>query len=1296
MIVLGAIVLVLGLALAMFLRASAEMKLASATLSGAENRTFPDLVVNLVQGQIHHATTQGINVAWASQPGMVRTFNNDGSLRRIYKLYSAANLSDANAVNLTEDLPPAGWADTPALWTDLNAPEIVGTNSIFPILDPGDITESGGASTNIAGFGITNAPGATAAQPAPMPVRWLYVLEDGSLVAPTGSGSTLNVANASQNNKIVGRVAFWTDDDTAKININTASKGTYFDMPRHSTQQDAKLGAYQPVLREFQRYPGHPSTVNLGAALGSDLSEVDIYNKISPRVVSGGSQQGSVVATNAITLSDERLYASVDELIHDPGRKLNSVLNRPPDDPATARIERARFFLTASSRAPELNLYNLPRIAFWPLSTQNDNDHRTIHDRLIAFASTINNFPYYFQRANSASPTSDYDDILRNQQLYGYLQNLTSRDVPGFGGNFSSKFGSNERNQILTEIFDYIRSANISDDNLPVSGRYTKGRLSDYGLAPTLDPAWRALGVPGFAQVTPIQINGTQGFGRIYTLSEVAFQFIATGDGSVDTSLRVDNQNKRKASRFAPGVKDANPPEYAALPQPEKNLYQENLSLPANTMLADDERSVQMMMHFQLTPTADGYPMLAPDMTIEVEGLQNLTLNGQPLFPVNSGTTHAWVSGLLSTGTFGGGPYPFFYPAYKKYAPARAPLPADPSYSANFSLDHAQTPKDAYPFISVPVIVNVDPANLPASRMTFASSGPLTVRIYSGRQPSDGARFADGGDGSFLSPQLVQTITLDLPASSALPVPNLMTWDITNGTTTIPAEYWWSFTRNGAVPTKSSTGRFHGAGKSWFSANTSTYALLPGPPIPNSYASYHGYLHSFGSWILGHAYTYKPSDPSDPPAPQADVVRSMVVSHGDHRLVAGKQVSPSDFVALGNWDSPNHLEHTLSRGMIQQWFVAGWERNFAGYVPGLNYGDKDVPGVWSPMFHKFATANPSTTGDWDAGLPYSPDGAYINMPDHGAAWTESSFIPYLDYVEKTPPTGKTFFTPNRIMPSPAMMGSLPTGVVRERPWETLLLRPQTGHPNDNPPPDYLLLDLFWMPVVEPYAISEPFSTAGKINMNYQILPFTYIERSTGLHATLDSEKVIAVPDSASTSYKTLIHNANPTAYLANTFRFDIDIPETLSQFQTRFNTGDIFRTAAEICSLHLVPQGTLLSGMNTYWNTRRMTADNLRERPYTLLLPKLTTRSNTFTVHLRVQRLKHPANLADGQWEENPQLLAAEYRGSVTMERYIDPADPDIPDYATANLAEVGQPTGEPALDSFYKWRIIANRQFAP
>jgi hypothetical protein len=41
-----------------------------------------------------------------------------------------------------------------------------------------------------------------------------------------------------------------------------------------------------------------------------------------------------------------------------------------------------------------------------------------------------------------------------------------------------------------------------------------------------------------------------------------------------------------------------------------------------------------------------------------------------------------------------------------------------------------------------------------------------------------------------------------------------------------------------------------------------------------------------------------------------------------------------------------------------------------------------------------------------------------------------------------------------------------------------------------------------MPVVEPYAISEPLSVAGRVNLNYQIVPFTNIT-ARHRHACLD-------------------------------------------------------------------------------------------------------------------------------------------------------------------------------------------------
>ena len=117
-----------------------------------------------------------------------------------------------------------------------------------------------------------------------------------------------------------------------------------------------------------------------------------------------------------------------------------------------------------------------------------------------------------------------------------------------------------------------------------------------------------------------------------------------------------------------------------------------------------------------------------------------------------------------------------------------------------------------------------------------------------------------------------------------------------------------------------------------------------------------------------------------------------------------------------------------------------------------------------------------------------------------------------------PPMGPAAFSPNRLVQSAGCFGSLPTGVASNVPWQTLLFRPdswflsqstakpENRHYGSKYPRDHLFMDLFWMPVVEPYAISEPFETRGKINMNYQILPFTYIKRATALHALFKSEK----------------------------------------------------------------------------------------------------------------------------------------------------------------------------------------------
>ena len=172
--------------------------------------------------------------------------------------------------------------------------------------------------------------GAPDAQRLPMPVRWIYVLQDGSLIAPDAGGTTTATFTSNNGspvpkatNPIVGRIAFWSDDETSKLNLNTAAgftenlttglnpnnasayanspsyyPGSFWDTPRFYTTFDYGLpdptglpqaGAVSGGLAlcqllefEFQRYPGHPATTSLAPALKDVLSSDQIYS-VSPR-----------------------------------------------------------------------------------------------------------------------------------------------------------------------------------------------------------------------------------------------------------------------------------------------------------------------------------------------------------------------------------------------------------------------------------------------------------------------------------------------------------------------------------------------------------------------------------------------------------------------------------------------------------------------------------------------------------------------------------------------------------------------------------------------------------------------------------------------------------------------------------------------------------------------------------------------------------------------------------------------------------------------------------------------------
>ncbi len=245
---------------------------------GVQNsRQLADLAVQTVISQIQQATQsnstrQPGTYAWASQPGMIRVYDNNNvggtdtsNDVEWYKLYSAQNMTVINPsispTLVSSDLPETG-SDTSGNWA---TPRLEKLRRLHRYQQPRDrlrrahagisdhesrgprpsIASAAGTTANaVLGFDILNPPGFTAGtsssainNQAPMPVRWLYVLQNGTLVPGVASGTpcTVTVAGASSSNPIVGRVAFWTDDDTCKLNVNTAADGSYFDTPRFSS-----------------------------------------------------------------------------------------------------------------------------------------------------------------------------------------------------------------------------------------------------------------------------------------------------------------------------------------------------------------------------------------------------------------------------------------------------------------------------------------------------------------------------------------------------------------------------------------------------------------------------------------------------------------------------------------------------------------------------------------------------------------------------------------------------------------------------------------------------------------------------------------------------------------------------------------------------------------------------------------------------------------------------------------------------------------------------------------------------
>jgi len=1257
-IVLASLIFLAVLAVAFLTSIGTELKSSKRYADAVSVQLLSQSAFNLGVAQITEAT-KGVDsnnkpLAWASQPGMIRTYDSKGRKQQYYRLYSWDVLAGTGDVDLeAERAALDGWDSPKALFTDMNEPLKIGGTVLYPILDgnglrtnltdgakaiPGqayDIDHDG--VWDLEGFNINKIPATSSdTNPVPMPVKWLYVLQDGEIVPSTPAGTNeVKVAGATSENPIVGRIAFWTDDESSKINVNTASEGTYADSPRAGVESkdDSLLGYNQPVAGEYQRYPGHPAMTSLRTVF--PLLTADQIFGIVPRIGTGGSNSGATrtamlpSAVPPMLPDSDRLYASIDELMFTKDRKPNDPAPANPQIIKKETLERAKFFLTANSRSPDLNLFGKPRVNIWPIHVTDTPAFRTPFDRAIAFCSTMRSdlsgsdgpYDYFFQREDANDPTHDLPaasvtGLGRNRMLLDYLKEQASKDIPGFGGNFAAKYNATdvasvlpstttELDQILVEIFDYIRCTNLRDSQLAAANTFTPSIPGPIAGQPT-----------GFGQVVPIEdsVSGARGFGRFRTVKGGSFLFIGQVDGDVPAS-QVDITG---APLLNPAVPPAPP------------LDREKTKVPAGSI------RIQSIFLPQIYDVAVGVVFSTPRIHLAVTGLDTFT----------------WDAG--------DGPESMGLPALIEPDSLNKWVIEGAGFGDQLGI--RQMAGDSYVSKTLDVVKSRGYFNF--------SGGKVTLTFSTIGSPS----------------KVVQTVVLDFPPAR-IPLPTLASGD---------AAHSW------------------GSPPNYRHFNLRFFKKYLGPGFEGGrIATTRDTMSGVGKWVF-----------------ETDVVRSVGVTSGDVRLVSARKDPPLpgtphyQFSKTANYGDASTKNPATYLGTHTMWTANGFP--VPGAVPregslgdpppgklakdapyGLNLSS-DIPATINGIAVGKATSiTPGDVpGDYDNGVGQLRDGPFINKPDEGDRGSYPVNWPYFwkDF-SGSDDLNASLFTPNRMIASPVTFGSLPTGVLADKPWQTLLFRPGpanhpglglpvAGSPPYTTPPDHLLLDLFHMPVVEPYAISEPFSTAGRINMNYQIMPFTYINRDTGLRAVLKSERVISMTNDSAKTYK---QNNSPTPPVLGTTRQDVNVAGTIAGIARRLNAGDLYRSASEICDIDIIPVNytgvipATRESMDAYWNTRLVTGDNSRERPYATIYPRLTTQSNVYTIHVRVQTLKKVPGTPVGTWVENRDQVTGEYRGYQTIERFIDPNDKRIPDYA--NPSDQGR---EEPISKMYKVRVVTTKQFAP
>jgi hypothetical protein len=161
-IVLACLALLVVMIVAFLGSIGSEVQTSKFYANEASVKLLAQSTTDLVMAEIRDATSDG-SLCWASQPGMIRTWDNSGSAKSYYKLYSDSVMTGTGVFDHTQALVPDGtssvngssvaWYKQQGVYVDLNQPVSVNGVDQYPIIDgdasSNDLTSSSTVSPSL-------------------------------------------------------------------------------------------------------------------------------------------------------------------------------------------------------------------------------------------------------------------------------------------------------------------------------------------------------------------------------------------------------------------------------------------------------------------------------------------------------------------------------------------------------------------------------------------------------------------------------------------------------------------------------------------------------------------------------------------------------------------------------------------------------------------------------------------------------------------------------------------------------------------------------------------------------------------------------------------------------------------------------------------------------------------------------------------------------------------------------------------------------------------------------------------